>query len=168
MRLHLFDQGHRPHLLIVSGSTILARTLAHGASADHFETSIATSRAEALQLKGNHEFAGYVIDANLPDASGAQLVRDLRDARITAPILFLNSLSDPSTTKNDADAALTKPVSLPEFRSLLQELYLSGDPSLNAPVSARRKKISVHLSTFLIPTLLGAGIAFTYWLLCLK
>jgi DNA-binding response OmpR family regulator len=168
MRLHLFDHGHRPHLLIVAGNPTLAQALAGGAPVEHFETSVASSRAEALRLNGSAVFNGFVVDANLPDAHGADLVRDLRDARVNAPILFIDSLAGPLVTKTEVDATLTKPVPLDEFRRRLQELFLADDPTSDLTIPSRRKKTSFHLSTLLIPLLLGAGIALTCWLLSLS
>ena len=69
----------RPHLLIVSGSAPLGKALAQAAAPDRFETSIATSHAEALLAKNSHDFAGYVIDAdgrNKVRVNGEQVVID--------------------------------------------------------------------------------------------
>ncbi len=58
MRLHLFDHGHRPHLLIVAGgSASLARAVSQVAQRGDFETTVAGNRAEALRRKGRQEFA---------------------------------------------------------------------------------------------------------------
>lgn len=168
MRLHLFDHGHRPHLLVAVGNVTLARALADGAPAERFEKSVATSRAEALRLNAGTVFDGFIIDANLPDAPGADLVRDLRDARVNAPILFVDSLAGGSTVRTEVDATLTKPVALEDFRRRLQELFLPDDPTADLAAPAHRKTPSFHLSTLLIPFLLGAGIALTYWLLRLS
>jgi DNA-binding response OmpR family regulator len=168
MRLHLFNQGHRPHLLCVAGSKPLAEAMARAAAPEHFETSIAASRAEVLQSRNAYGFAGYVIDANLPDAHGAELVCDLREAKVAVPILFIDSLAGTSSVKNAADVTLTKPLSLPEFRATLQELFLSGDAAPDAPASSLRGMPSFHLSTLIIPVLLAGGIALTCWLLSLS
>jgi DNA-binding response OmpR family regulator len=167
MRLHLFDHGHRPHLLIVAGNASLARAVSRVAERGDFEITIAGNRSEALRMKDRLELAGYVIDAALPDADGAELVRELRDARVSAPILFLDSLAGAAARPN-ADAILTKPLSLPELREELREWFSNGEVAVSAPGAFRQRARSFHLYTVLVPVLLAVGIGFTWWLLNLK
>jgi DNA-binding response OmpR family regulator len=167
MRLHLFDHGHRPHLLIVAGNAGFAQALSRAAIRGEFDTTIAGSRAEALQIKERIQPAGYVIDASLPDGDGADFVRELREVRTSEPILFLESLHA-GVAKPKADAVLTKPVSFSEFREELRELFSAGESRRVESAASRRAAPSFHLFAILAPLLLGAGIALTWLLLSLK
>jgi DNA-binding response OmpR family regulator len=167
MRLHLFDHGHRPHLLIVAGNAGFAQALARAAMRGDFETTVVGSRAEALQAKERLHPAGYVIDASLPDGSGADFVRELREARTAEPILFLESLHA-GVAKPKADAVITKPVSFSEFREELRDLFSVGESLGSESAPSGRRAPSFHLFAILAPLLLAAGIVLTWWLLSLK
>lgn len=161
--MHLFDHGHRHPLLIVCSDEALAKSMARAAPEDVFEITIVPTRGAALDAPSLGDYRGFIVDSVLPDATGADFVHELRGKRIQAPVLLLRSLDSPAGPR-EADATLTKPLSLPEYRRTVAELFLDGEP-LRELGRRPQRRLALHPAAVVVPLLLGAGIVLTWWLL---
>jgi len=65
-------------LLVVESDPALAARLAEAAARNGFEPTIAAGAAEARRLLARGDFAAMSLDLELPDADGAELLRQLR------------------------------------------------------------------------------------------
>ena len=73
---------------------------------------------EALKLCYEEKFDLYLLDVKLPDMSGFDMLKALRDAKDDTPTIFLTSLSDKESLKEGfalgADDYIKKPFDLEE------------------------------------------------------
>ncbi len=83
--------------------------------------------ADALELARHYEFDAVILDLQLPDISGTQVLRRLRALGSTVPVLILSSLDDRDQrirlmVDDGADDYLTKPF---DKRELLARLRVA-------------------------------------------
>lgn len=84
-----------------------------------FEVSSAASGRDALAEARNAMFDLLVLDVNLPDVDGFEIVRKLRADGNDVPVVFLTARDDPSDLRagftGGGDDYITKPFSLEEL-----------------------------------------------------
>ncbi len=72
-----------------------------------------------LELIYENRYDLYLLDINLPDINGLDLLKDIRNATDETPTIFLTSYKDKDTLKqgfeNGADDFLTKPFDMDEL-----------------------------------------------------
>ena len=73
------DGGMNPRLLLVEDDPVSQAYLAEAARALPARVDCAASIAEALSLAARHRHDAWLLDANLPDGSGASLLARLRE-----------------------------------------------------------------------------------------
>lgn len=90
----------------------------------------AATLAQARALLQGQDFALLILDVNLPDGSGLDLVRDLRAAGHRVPILLLTAndleLDEVTGLEAGADDYITKPFSLAVLRARVGALLRRG------------------------------------------
>ena len=115
-------------LLIVEDDPSIRELLTESLTEDGFEVSSATNASEGLALARLFPFALLVLDVGLPEGqnAGFRLGRELREAGLTAPILYLTArtaIEDRVTgLEAGADDYLIKPFAHVELRARLQAL----------------------------------------------
>jgi DNA-binding response OmpR family regulator len=91
-----------------------------------YEVSTAGSIAEALMLVAKQHFDLFVLDSVLPDGTGLELCKSIRQADQSTPILFCSGVADEKDKSealiSGAQRYLIKPVDLPLLYSALAEL----------------------------------------------
>jgi len=111
------------HILVVEDDRKLAQQLKKGLDEEGHPTSIVFDGQEGLDTATTMEFDVLVLDVMLPGLDGLTLVRRLRHAGITTPILMLTARDSNEDVVTGLDAGaddyLTKPFS---FRVLLARL----------------------------------------------
>ena len=111
------------HILVVEDDRKLAQQLKKGLDEEGHPTSIVFDGKEGLDMATTMEFDVLVLDVMLPGLDGLTLVRGLRHAGITTPILMLTARDSNEDVVTGLDAGaddyLTKPFS---FRVLLARL----------------------------------------------
>lgn len=111
------------HILVVEDDRKLAQQLKKGLDEEGHPTSIVFDGKEGLDTATTMEFDVLVLDVMLPGLDGLTLVRRLRHAGITTPILMLTARDSNEDVVTGLDAGaddyLTKPFS---FRVLLARL----------------------------------------------
>ncbi len=81
-------------ILLVEDDRILAESLKSYLESEGFEVTVATSYSEAIDKMERKEYDMYVLDVNLGDGDGIELIRDLREMRDDTPTLFISALTD--------------------------------------------------------------------------
>ncbi len=81
-------------ILLVEDDRILAESLKSYLESEGFEVTVATSYSEAIDKMERKGYDMYVLDVNLGDGDGIELIRDLREMRDDTPTLFISALTD--------------------------------------------------------------------------
>ena len=102
--------------------TVIQRALkASGAVLEHVETG-----EEAFQLAKRYDYDALIMDVMLPDTDGYEVIRKLRWASISVPILVLSSLTRPQAKVKafslGADDFLARPFDESELAARIQAL----------------------------------------------
>jgi DNA-binding response OmpR family regulator len=114
------------HILIVEDEVRLLNNLSRGLREAGFAILGAGNAATAAHAVANGEFDAIVLDLRLPDRDGLELLRDLRAAGNTTPVLILTARGalDERVAGLDsgADDYLAKPFAFPELIARLRAL----------------------------------------------
>ncbi len=113
-------------ILIVEDEARLGQFLRQGLAEQAYTTTLARTCAEANDALVETNYDAIVLDLNLPDGDGLNLVRDWRTSGFTEPVLILSardSLDDRVQGLDlGADDYLPKPFSLEELFARLRAL----------------------------------------------
>ncbi|MDJ0752618.1 MAG: response regulator transcription factor [Ardenticatenaceae bacterium] len=125
------------HLLLIEDDSAVAQGLTTALEREGYRVSWRSRGQEGLMLARESRPQLIILDVRLPDGSGFDFCRQLRDQKITAPILML-TVQDDEVDKvlgleMGADAYMTKPFSLRELqanvRALLRRAYGQLSPA---------------------------------------
>lgn len=117
-------------VLIVDEDTFTRNVFAQTLSQRGFEVHHARSAALALAAIEEHPYDLVVLDSELPDMEGIQLVRTLRAREITSPIVYLSSvfrrqpgIYEELTDELGVSLILHKPISPVEFCAQVENIF---------------------------------------------
>lgn len=106
-------------VLIVEDEARFAQFLERGLTAHSFVPTVAKTGAEAQRLARANRFDLVLLDLGLPDVDGTDLLRSLRGAGTTAPVIILTAREDVRDKIVGLDAGandyVTKPFSFDEL-----------------------------------------------------
>lgn len=124
-----------PRLLVIEDHKGLLRSLHRGLVAAGYDVVDAATGEAGFYYASTESFDGLVLDIMLPGRSGLEILRDLRFAGFSAPVLILSALDTVADRVNGldqgADDYLVKPFAFEELLARLRAL-------LNRGSSARR------------------------------
>ena len=81
-------------LLLLEDDHILSETLQLFLSKEGYDVDTALSIEEAEELTFNNTYDLYLLDINLPEGNGLDLLQSLRHAEDTTPTIFITALTD--------------------------------------------------------------------------
>ena len=81
-------------ILLVEDDVILSETLVELLEFEGYDVSLSGSGNEALELSSKGEFELFILDVNIPDFNGFELLEMLRNANNLTPAIFLTSMND--------------------------------------------------------------------------
>jgi len=117
-------------ILIVEDEHKLAEIVERSLSSEGFEVNLAATLEEARRLAVSVHYDLVILDLLLPDGSGTQLLRSLREQHHDTPVLVLTARSEIDTKVENfeagADDYLTKPFALPELLVRIRALLRRG------------------------------------------
>ncbi|MFC0220492.1 response regulator [Pseudochelatococcus lubricantis] len=122
-------------VLIVEDDAVLRDGLRVGLAIGGFNADAVESCEEAEAVLKNHEFDAMVLDLMLPDGSGLDVLKTLRERRDTTPVLLLTARDRVADRILGLDAGaddyLGKPFDLDEVAARLRALVrrAAGRPS---------------------------------------
>ncbi len=112
------DEGMKPRLLLVEDDAVSRVFLAAALEALPARVDVAETMAEALSREDGHDL--WLLDANLPDGSGAALLRQLRRRSASTPALAHTADDTPALHAQLIEAGfaavLVKPLSAAELQ----------------------------------------------------
>jgi DNA-binding response OmpR family regulator len=145
----------RPRLLVVEDETSLATGLKLNLEIEGFGVDVAGTGREAAAALLEREYAVIILDVMLPDMTGFDFCRSLREAGNYTPVLMLtvrNSAEDRvAGLEAGADDYLAKPFNLPELlarvRSALRRRDWDRTPGRRANLRLRIGGTLINLET---------------------
>jgi len=133
--------GDLGRVLIVDDEPYITDVLASALHFEGFETSVASTGAQALHLAGEAPHHLIVLDVMLPDIDGIEVCRRLRTADVTTPVLFLtarDTIGDKVAGLELGDDYLTKPFSIDELVARIRAVLRRTHPvAVDSPASIR-------------------------------
>ncbi len=84
-------------VLLVEDDRLLAQSLKNYLETEGFEVTLAYSFSQAVDELERRRFDVYVLDVNLGDGDGIELLEYLRDFKDDTPTLIISALTDVST-----------------------------------------------------------------------
>ena len=140
----------KPRVLYVEDDGDVREMMILLLSHEGFSVSAAGTGKDALQQARSDFFDVFLIDHRLPDLSGLELCRRLRQFDATTPILFFSG----STQESERQAALecgaqgylVKPAGIVEVANEIRRVLKARDQnSLREATPPRRKRVSDQL-----------------------
>jgi len=141
-------RGSLAKILVVEDDTTLCKFIAEWLALDHHHSEIVNTGDEALSRLKAYEYDLVILDLELPNIAGMEILREFRKSGGTTPVLILTGLKKIEDKVSGFDAGaddyLTKPFHGNELRARLRALlrragnaYLedilrSGDLTLDA------------------------------------
>lgn len=117
-------------ILIVEDEAKLQAILLRGLRAEGFAIDCASNSAEALSLFQSFHYDLIILDVLLPDGSGTDLLRRIRERNRSLPVLMLTARAEIESKieafQSGADDYLTKPFSLAELVLRIHALLRRG------------------------------------------
>ena len=114
-------------LLLLEDDQILSETLQLFLTREGYQVDVALSMEEAENLSFETDYDIYLLDINLPEGSGLELLRNLRHAEDTTPTIFITALNDlysiSEAFKLDAIDYIKKPFDPQELLIRLQAKF---------------------------------------------
>lgn len=153
--------SHR--ILVVDDNAVTRYSVRRVLEHHQFVVEEAGTGTDGLAKLATHAFAAVVLDVNLPDMSGFDIVRSLRAAPRTAllPVVHVSAASiatgDMATGLDaGADAYLIHPVDpsvlVATLRTLLRARNAEDALRISEPASARSSSTSARRSPWSMPT----------------
>jgi len=116
----------KPKVLLVEDDPTTRAFLHAAIRALDVEIDLASSMQEALALAGASCYNALLLDARLPDGSGAELLEKLRQIHPQTPALAHTAVTDPAELQRLRDvgfnAALAKPLSAVDWQAAVRSL----------------------------------------------
>lgn len=119
------------HILLIEDDPAVARSLVDGLEQANFQVIWRENGRSGITYARDHHPHLIILDVRLPDASGFDICRDLRQLKLRQPILMLTARREEADKvlglEMGADDYVTKPFSLRELlsriRALLRRAY---------------------------------------------
>lgn len=113
-------------ILLVEDDKILAETLQELLEEEGYYVTLATNGDGALDATYKNDFELFLLDVNIPDFDGFELLKILRDSQNTTPAIFLTSLNDIASLSRGfevgADDYIKKPFEFDELLIRIQAI----------------------------------------------
>lgn len=93
--------GHRPRILVVDDSAGVRQLLSATLNGAGFDVEVAAGAREAMLAMSNESFEAMVIDFSMPRSNGVELVRAMRAADVSVPIVMVSGVA----TQDEKQAA---------------------------------------------------------------
>src|ERR1700722_12029341 len=121
------------HVLVIEDERKVAALVSAGLAEQGFATEVCHDGDEGLKRAGSATYDAIVLDIMLPGRDGLSILRHLREARNTVPVLLLTARGDVNERIEGlnlgADDYLAKPFSVDELVARLRSIWRrsSGD-----------------------------------------
>lgn len=129
------------HILVVDDDREIRTLLGRYLDGQGFRVSVAADRRECEQKLGSGQFDMIVLDVMLPDGSGLDICRALRDRKPHIPVILLTALKEDVDRiiglELGADDYLGKPFNPRELTARIRAVLRRSTPEETAPPRMR-------------------------------
>lgn len=141
-------------ILVVEDDAVLSEAITHRVKALGHAVDLATSGSQAGQALQQLEYDLILLDLNLPDISGEQILSQLRQRKVSTPVLVVTARHEVDDRIQlldlGADDYITKPFDFGELeariRALLRRSQGQADDSLQfGNVCFEHKKCAIRI-----------------------
>ena len=80
------------HILLIEDDSSIAQSIGLMLGSEHFKIDTTDLGEQGVDLGKLHDYDVILLDLNLPDISGFEVLRLLRVSRVKTPILILSGL----------------------------------------------------------------------------
>lgn len=119
-------------ILLVEDEKSVSSFIKKGLTEEGFHVEIAHDGASGVELGLGPSFDLIILDIMLPDTSGIEVCRILREKGLRTPILFLTALNTPENIawglNTGGDDYLAKPFKFIELNARIKALLRRGEP----------------------------------------
>ncbi|MFT3681511.1 MAG: response regulator transcription factor [Ferruginibacter sp.] len=141
-------------VLLVEDEPNVAGIINKGLAEQGHSVTVAPDGVLGLELASANPFDVMILDIMLPNMSGMELCKQLRQKNISTPILFLTALG---TTENivaglnaGGDDYLVKPFKFAELEARLKSLYRRKQMPLQEEEAVEFGNVSVNLASKIV------------------
>ena len=121
------------HILLLEDDAALGQGIRFALENDGVQVELCTALSQAQGILPSRDFDLLILDVNLPDGSGLDLLRDVRRRHSSVPVILLTA-NDLETDivvglESGADDYITKPFSLAVLRARVNAQLRRGAPA---------------------------------------
>jgi two-component system, cell cycle response regulator CtrA len=135
-------------VLLVEDNGPIARSIQTVLKAENMVVDTTESGEDALEIGKLYDYDIILLDLSLPDMNGTEVLRRLRQARVTTPVLILSSESQPESKVqclgSGADDYVTKPFDRRELVARIQAIVRRSKGHAQSEI--RTGKLAVNLA----------------------
>jgi signal transduction histidine kinase/CheY-like chemotaxis protein len=113
-------------VLVVDDEEMVRSTVTRLLSLNGHETDRASSGAEALTMFGKNEYDIVFTDFGMPEMTGAELSREIKDKAPDLPVILLTGYTETETAIEEVDGILSKPFKRDELESTIRKHVFSS------------------------------------------
>ncbi len=139
-------------ILVVEDERKVANFIKHGLEEERYIVEVAGDGIAGFEMAMNNHFDAILLDVMLPGKDGFSLLKDLRDAGVTTPVMMLTArgTTEDRVTGLDlgADDYLPKPFSFDELAARLRSILRRSTPEKSTKISCGGLKLDTvsHLA----------------------
>ncbi len=139
-------------ILVVEDERKVASFIKHGLEEERYIVEVASDGVSGFEMAMNNHFDAILLDVMLPGKDGFTLLKDLRDAGVTTPVLMLTArgTTEDRVTGLDlgADDYLPKPFSFDELAARLRSILRRSTPEKSTKIRCGDLKLDTvsHLA----------------------
>jgi two-component system cell cycle response regulator CtrA len=135
-------------VLLVEDNGPIARSIQTALKAENMVIDTTDMGEDGLEIAKLYDYDIILLDLSLPDMDGAEVLRRLRQARVTTPVLVLSTQSQPENKVqclgSGADDYLTKPFDRRELVARIQAIVRRSKGHAHSEI--RTGKLAVNLA----------------------
>jgi two-component system, cell cycle response regulator CtrA len=136
-------------VLLIEDESAIAKSIELMLSAEGFNVYATDLGEEGLDLGKLYDYDIIILDLNLPDMHGYEVLKKLRTAKVETPILILSGMGEPDKKVRGlgfgADDYLTKPFHREEFIARIHAIVRRSKGHSQSII--RTGKLTVNLDT---------------------